>query len=126
MTSAQNLMSTNIRHPKAQTGNLAINVLVKNEQDGLVSAIALGLPEYRVIATDRATAIANLQRQLAIALTDSEVISVEIEIPQKTNPWLQMAGKYKDDPQFDAMLEAISEYRLEADAQILDCHDVAS
>jgi hypothetical protein len=36
----------------------------------------------------------------------------------KENPWMQMAGKYKDDPQFDAMLEAIAEYRLEVDAQI--------
>jgi hypothetical protein len=116
-------MSTNIRYPKAQTRNFAIKILVKNEQDGLVSAIALGLPEYRAIATDRATAIANLQQLLAVALTDSEVISVEIEISQKTNPWLQMAGKYKADPQFDAMLEAIAEYRLEADAQTLDSHE---
>ena len=34
------------------------------------------------------------------------------------NPWLEMAGKYKDDPLFDDMLAYIEEYRRELDAEL--------
>lgn len=34
---------------------------------------------------------------------------------EKKNPWLGMAGVFKDDPQFEQMLEAIENYRHEID-----------
>ncbi len=53
----------------------------------------------------------------------SEVESIDlhsspsVELKQE-NPWLKMAGKYENDPYFDQMLENISEYRCEQDAEL--------
>ncbi|MEH2392350.1 MAG: hypothetical protein V7K21_12080 [Nostoc sp.] len=43
-------------------------------------------------------------------------MTLEIEAPKVENPWMKIAGKYKDDTQFDEMLEYIEEYRRELDA----------
>ena len=39
------------------------------------------------------------------------------ELGNEENPWLKLAGKYKDDPQFDEMLAYIESDRQELDAQ---------
>ncbi len=98
----------------------AVNVFIKNETDGTVSAMVLGLPEYRVESSDRQSAIAALQKLITARLIGAEVVSLEIEVSQKENPWLKMAGKYRDDPHFDQMLENIAEYRREKDAELED------
>jgi hypothetical protein len=46
-----------------------------------------------------------------------ENLSPPIEA-KKENPWLKIAGKYENDPYFDQMLENISEYRHEQDAEL--------
>jgi hypothetical protein len=96
----------------------AVNVFIKNEPDGKVSAMVLGLPEYRVESSDRQPAIADIQKLITARLIGAEVVSLEIEISKKENPWLKMVGKYKDDPHFDQMLEGIAEYRREKDAEL--------
>ena len=39
------------------------------------------------------------------------------ELVDKENPWLKLAGKYKDDPQFEQMLAYIEAERQELDVQ---------
>ncbi|MGH1392547.1 MAG: hypothetical protein ACRAVC_00735 [Trichormus sp.] len=39
------------------------------------------------------------------------------ELGDEENPWLKLAGKYQDDPQFDEMLAYIDAERQESDAQ---------
>jgi hypothetical protein len=114
-------MSTPVLEPLPTVSSViksAVNVFIKNETDGKVSAMVLGLPEYRVESSDRQSAIAALQKLITAKLIGAEVVSLEIEIFQKENPWLKMAGKYKDDPHFDQMLENIAEYRREKDAEL--------
>ena len=36
----------------------------------------------------------------------------------KENPWLEIAGKYENDPYFDQMLEDIAKYRCEQDTEL--------
>jgi hypothetical protein len=45
---------------------------------------------------------------------------VPLELPSSDNPWLSMAGMYKDDPQFEDWQMAMAEYRrqVEADQEI--------
>lgn len=61
---------------------------------------------------------ADIQKLITARLIGAEVVSLEIEISKKENPWLKMVGKYKDDPHFDQMLEGIAEYRREKDAEL--------
>lgn len=96
---------------------LSINVLVKNEKDGKVSARVLGLPEYSVTSSDRNSAISELDRLITANLLGNEVISLELEIPKSEHPWRKYAGIYKDSQLFDSVLTNIESHRHELDSQ---------
>jgi hypothetical protein len=93
-----------------------LDVLVKKESSGTISAVVLGLPEYRVESTDRISALASLQQLLSKSLESSEIVSLEIETNPQNHPWMKFAGMFKDDPHFDEMLEDIEIFRQERDA----------
>ena len=50
-------------------------------------------------------------------LSKAEIVPMEIGTTDSTHPWLRLAGKYKDDPQFDQVLANIEAYRRELDAE---------
>ncbi|MBN3896541.1 MAG: hypothetical protein V7L14_02770 [Nostoc sp.] len=97
-----------------------VNVIVKQGSDGRTIAIVPGLPELQVEASDRATALSQIQQLLETHLAGAEIVSLPIKLPsiEPKNPWLEMAGVFKDDPQFEQMLEAIESYRHELDKNI--------
>jgi hypothetical protein len=99
-------------------GNHTFDVLIKTESEGRVSATVLGLPEYRSEGSNKASALAALQSLLATNLSQAEIVSIDINVPQPENPWLKMAGRYKNDPHFDEMLDNIAAYRRELDAEM--------
>jgi len=101
----------------------AVNVFVKSEANGKVSAMVLGLPEYRVESRDRQSALTDLQNLVTAKLIGAEVVSLEIEIPQLENPWLRFAGIFKDDQSFEQMQEDIAEYRREKDSELENYYD---
>jgi hypothetical protein len=101
----------------AQPAKLALDVLIKHEPPGKVSATVLGLPDYRAEGSDRNSALVALQQLLADSLSEAEIVLTEVEIPKRENPWLKMAGQFKDDPHFDEMLADIEAYRCELDAE---------
>ncbi len=103
-------------------GEVLINVIVKQGSDGRTIAIVPGLPELQVEASDKVTALAQIQQQLEIHLAGAEIVSLPVKLPslEQKNPWLEMAGVFKDDPQFEQMLEAIESYRHELDQNIKD------
>ncbi len=88
--------------------NLAINILVKNEPDGSVSATAIGLPEYRVVASERNIAIEQLEQLLENSLSNSEIISLHIS---PKHPWGKFAGMYQESEMFANVLDNIESYR---------------
>jgi len=94
-------------------------VLIQELEDGY-KATVLGLPNCESIAETREAALTNLQQVLTEFLAKADIVSLEIELPKTENPWIKLAGKYKDDPQFDDMLEAIAAYRRELDAEMED------
>jgi hypothetical protein len=102
------------KHPTTHT----FDVLIKPASEGTVSATVLGLPEYRSEGSDRSSALAALQQLLTANLSQAEIVSIDIVVPQPENPWLTMAGRFKDDPHFDEMLDDISAYRRELDAEM--------
>lgn len=112
MTPLSSPSATN--HPATHT----FDVLIKPEPEGKVSATVLGLPEYRSEGSDKTSALAALQQLLTANLSQAEIVSIDIAVPQPENPWLKMAGRYKDDPHFDEMLDDIAAYRRELDAEM--------
>ena len=93
---------------------LNYDVLIENQEDGTVKATLLSLPECQGFGNTKEEAINNLIE--VFQTRKPEIVTLEIENSeikplQKENPWIKIAGKYKDDPQFDQMLEYIEEYR---------------
>jgi beta-galactosidase/beta-glucuronidase len=99
---------------------LAINVLVKNEKNGKVSARVLGLPEYSVVSSDRNSAISELDKLITENLSGNEVISLELEIPNREHPWRKFAGMYQNSHLFDSVLTNIETNRHDLNAQALN------
>ncbi|MBW4688668.1 MAG: hypothetical protein KME40_27180 [Komarekiella atlantica HA4396-MV6] len=102
--------------PSKTVPKLTYDVLIENQQDGTVKAILLGLPDCQGLGNTETEAIEQLSQSLQTRLETAKIVTLEIEAPKVENPWLKIAGKYKDDPQFDEMLEYIEEYRRELDA----------
>lgn len=60
-------------------------------------------------------AVRRLQERIATRLAQGGQV-VEIDVPAAGNPWLRLAGMFKDDPLFDEWQQAIAERRREIDA----------
>lgn len=95
---------------------LTYDVLIENQPDGKVKATLLGLPDCQGLGNTETEAIEKVSQSLQTRLETAKIVTLEIEAPKVENPWLKIAGKYKDDPQFEEMLEYIEEYRRELDA----------
>ncbi|MDF5731435.1 MAG: hypothetical protein PUP92_26380 [Rhizonema sp. PD38] len=103
----------------SQTTNLKVNFLLETKEDGSTSASILELPQYRVEAATREQALIMLKEILTQRMNNVEVIPMEIKLPsaeQSQRPWMQFAGVFKDDPDFDTVQQYIQEYRQELDA----------
>ncbi|MEB3215993.1 MAG: hypothetical protein VKN72_07025 [Nostocales cyanobacterium 94392] len=100
--------------------NIIINAIVKQNSDGKIIATVPGLPELQVEASDKITALALLQQRIEAHLAEAEIVPLPIKLPsgERKNPWLEMAGIFKDDPQFEQMLAAIESYREELDKNL--------
>jgi predicted RNase H-like HicB family nuclease len=94
------------------------DVLIENQPDGTYKATLLSLPNCHTSGNTEQEAIENLSHILKNRLATSKIVTLEIDNQQAENPWLKLAGKYKDDPQFEEMLEGIEEYRRELDAEM--------
>ncbi len=97
---------------------MTYSILVEENDSDSFQAIALGLPECRVVATTRKQALAELRAVLAKRLSKAEII--EVEIPksalQAEHSWKRFAGMFEDEPLFDEVLEEIEAHRREVDA----------
>ncbi len=103
-------------YPNNTAPKLNYDVLIENQPDGTVKATLLGLPDCQGLGNTETEAIEKLSQSLQHRLESAKIVTLAIEVPQVVeNPWLKIAGKYKDDPQFDEMLEYIEEYRRELD-----------
>ncbi|MBD2522588.1 hypothetical protein [Nostoc sp.] len=98
------------------TPKLTYDVLIENQQDGEVSAIVLGLPDFKASGVTKEKALEKLIQLLQDR--EPEIVTLEIEPPQTEHPWMKFAGMFKDDPQFDEMLVYIESDRRELDAQM--------
>lgn len=48
---------------------------------------------------------------------NTEIVSLESELPKPEHPWMKFAGMFKDDPDFEEVLADIATYRNELDEE---------
>ncbi len=46
-------------------------------------------------------------------LAKAEVVTIEVDLPQQPNPWIRLAGVYKDNPLFEEFLAEMEADRRE-------------
>ncbi|MCC3406922.1 MAG: type II toxin-antitoxin system HicB family antitoxin [Microcoleus sp. PH2017_10_PVI_O_A] len=109
-------MSLEIQQQKADVPGLT--VLMEQETEGNYQALVLGLSDCKAQGNTREEALANISSILGDRLAKAELISLEIKPPKPDNPWMKLAGKYKDDPQFEAMQADIEASRREQYAEM--------
>jgi hypothetical protein len=105
---------------KNKTENLSkfdYSVLVEQKEGGYTAKV-WGLPDWQVFAATREEALSKLHSFVKEYLQNVEIVTQKIEVPLSENPWMKIAGKYKNDPQFDDMLADIEAYRRERDAEM--------
>ena len=57
-----------------------------------------------------------LKEQLAACLRDgTELVSLDVTAQPASNPWVQFAGMFKDDPYFEEWQQAIADNRRKMD-----------
>ncbi|MEG4008752.1 hypothetical protein QUA41_23485 [Microcoleus sp. Pol11C1] len=93
------------------------HIIIKNESDTTVSAALLGWPECKAFGETRSQALQNLHDLVNAQLAEAEIVSVKITSSRSNNPWVRLAGKDENDPQYDEVLAHIEEYRRELDAE---------
>ncbi len=50
-------------------------------------------------------------------LAKAEVVTIEVDLPQQPNPWIRLAGVYKDNPLFEEFLAEMEADRRELAAE---------
>jgi predicted RNase H-like HicB family nuclease len=106
--------------PQKTSIKSSYNILVEYQTEERVKASILGWPECQVEANTKEEALQQLQEIVNQQLRDREIVSLEIEVPapQPEHPWMQFAGMFKDDPDFDEFLEFIEEDRRQLDLEM--------
>lgn len=104
-----------VKSPRKNSNQKTLEVLVEQVENG-VAATVIGLPSHTTQGHTKEEALTKLHELLTAR--EAEVVSMKIEPSKAEHPWMKFAGKYKDDPHFDEMLEYI-----EADRRALDLDD---
>ncbi|NEQ65829.1 MAG: hypothetical protein F6K21_10075 [Symploca sp. SIO2D2] len=70
--------------------------------------------------SNQALLLAKLQQQQNQQFQEktNTVFTSQQEADAAENPWVRLAGKYQDDPDYDEVLAYIQQYRQELDAEV--------
>jgi hypothetical protein len=91
------------------------DVLIEYQSEGQVNATVLGLQDCQVKGVNKEDALNKLRQLLNNRLQNTEIVSLDLSIPQSKHPWMKFAGMFKDDPDFEDVLADIEAYRHEID-----------
>jgi hypothetical protein len=89
-------------------------VLVTQRADLVWVAKLLTWAGFSVEGNSREDALSKLDRQVKAQLADGEIAYLDLPLVQTKNPWLAIAGKYQDDPNWEEYQTAIAEARQAA------------
>jgi hypothetical protein len=91
-------------------------VLVTQQSDQVWIAKLLAWAGFAVEGHSREDALWKLDQQVKAQLAGGEIAYLDLPLAQSENPWLAIAGKYQDDPNWDEYQAAIAEARQTANA----------
>jgi hypothetical protein len=100
------------KHPNASSAP----VLVTQRSDQVWIAKLLTWVGFVVEGHSREDALQKLDEQVKAQLANGEITYLNLPLTEAKNPWLAIAGKYQDDPNWDEYQSAIGSARQTANA----------
>ncbi len=95
-------------------------VFVQNVAEKNFLATIVGFPDCKAQGTTEEEAVAQAKAALSARLSHGKFVKITVDEATQLsayNPLLKHAGRFKDDPTFDVVLEEIAKYRRELDAE---------
>jgi hypothetical protein len=89
-------------------------VLVTKRADQVWIAKLLTWAGFSVEGDSREDALLKLDQQVKAQLASGEIAYLDLPLVQAKNPWLEIAGKYQDDPNWEEYQAAIASARQAA------------
>jgi hypothetical protein len=89
-------------------------VLVTQRTDRVWIAKLLTWAGFSVEGNSREDALSKLDQQVKAQLADGEIAYLNLPLAPPKNPWLEIAGKYQDDPNWEEYQAAIASERQSA------------
>ena len=102
------------RYANSERTSSPTPVLVTQRADRIWIAKLLTWAGFSVEGHSREDALSKLDQQIKAQLADGEIAYLDLPLTQVKNPWLEIAGKYQDDPNWDEYQAAIAKARQAA------------
>ncbi|WP_034937289.1 hypothetical protein [Gloeocapsa sp. PCC 73106] len=107
-------------NPNVLPSELKVTLLVETLPSGKVAASIFEFPSCRVEAETRETALSQIRAIFLERLQHIEAISWIVPVPASKPPWMKFAGVFKDDPDFQEIMEVIRAERTSDDDSEVD------
>lgn len=108
------VVNLNVRQSQP-SANLKVTLLIETLKNGLFAASIFEFPNFRVEAQTREDAISQLQTTFLERLTHIEAISWNVPLEASPPTWMQFAGVFQDDPDFQEIMNEIRSQRTSDD-----------
>ncbi|MDF5723025.1 MAG: hypothetical protein PUP91_21635 [Rhizonema sp. PD37] len=110
-----------INGPQSQPStNLKVTLLVETLTSGMVAASIFEFPNCRVEAQTREEAISLIKTAFLERMAHIEAISWNVPILADQPTWMQFAGVFKDDSDFQEIMESLRAERNSDDDSEVD------
>ncbi|MDF5731831.1 MAG: hypothetical protein PUP92_28445 [Rhizonema sp. PD38] len=110
-----------INAPQSQPStNLKVTLLVETLTSGMVAASIFEFPNCRVEAQTREEAISLIKTAFLERMAQIEAISWNVPIQADQPTWMQFAGVFKDDLDFQEIMESLRAERNSDDDSEVD------
>jgi hypothetical protein len=95
---------------------MAVSVMLEQVVENGYRATALVPTPLVAEAPTRDEAVDRIRALISERLSHAELIRLEVPLATEPNPWLDMAGTWREHPDVDEVVENINAYRHEVDA----------
>jgi predicted RNase H-like HicB family nuclease len=114
-----NMVTLNV--PQSQpSANLKVTILLENLPSGCYVASVFELPDCRVEAETREEAITKIKAAFLERLKHIETISWDVPVQSSEPAWMKFAGVFKDDSDFQEIMQMIRAERNSNDESEVD------
>ncbi len=94
---------------------MTYDVLLTRENDRLFKARVLLLPDIVVTGSNETDVLDKVKIAVASLRQKSRIVQLDVPSETENDPWVQMAGIWKDDPDWETFQAEVQHYRTQFD-----------